>query len=647
MPLSISNLPCGVISGRCIMSQPSIRDLSFPKKAFTVIDIRAWITENYDKLINSYISNVFFIPEEKIYLFKLWSRNLPSGMLLLQPSVRIHFTNMKIESSTKTSSEVTRIRQLVRDKKIVGISQIGFDRIVEINLHDGFKIILEILPRGELIITDEKNVIRYASEYKRMKDRKIVFGQLYEYPPLITNLPNLEDCLNNLDALKGLPKEIILESKTRGEDPCKNIQLILQESLQGKKGYIAYHDEKAVFFSPFRPTFLEKSNLTVEEKGSFNEAVDEYYSMYTTKLVADLVTKNIKDTIEKLTTTVEIEKKRAQEFIEKANNYKKMADFMMLNKDIIDEILLCIKNTIDTKGWEKVASECNYVFETMPNEGKVIVKMDDMELTLDVRATSKEIITNFYEEYKRYKHKYEKAIKTITELEKAIQEQKIELERKKSETLFRVKKSYWYEKYIWSFTRNKLLIIAGKDAQQNESIVKKYLDKEDYFFHADIHGAAATVLKILPGYSVTDEDIADASVIAASFSKAWKAGYASVDVFYVRGEQVSKTPPAGEYITTGSFMIYGKKNFVKNVVLELAIGIEYTEDGIPRFTIGSTESILKRGELLGYLYPGENPPNKIAERIRKRLKEKEYQYIPAQTEIEKLIPGPSKIKFID
>jgi predicted ribosome quality control (RQC) complex YloA/Tae2 family protein len=32
--------------------------------------------------------------------------------------------------------------------------------------------------------------------------------------------------------------------------------------------------------------------------------------------------------------------------------------------------------------------------------------------------------------------------------------------------------------------------------------------------------------------------------------------------FWVYSEQVSKTAPSGEYLTTGSFMIRGKKNYL-------------------------------------------------------------------------------------
>jgi predicted ribosome quality control (RQC) complex YloA/Tae2 family protein len=627
------------------MSQPVIKEIQLPKKAFTALDLKAWISSNYEKVTGSYIDNVFLLPSEKIFLIKLRTRGYGVIDLLLQPAVRVHFTEMKIVDKSSASPEVTRIRQLIRDKKIIDVRQVGFDRLLEIVLHDGFKIIVELLPRGELIITDEENVIRYSSEYREMKDRKISIGIPYQYPPLVGAMPSKSDCIGNPEVLKVFPRDLLLEARSRGNDLCVSLWNVISEAIEAGKGYIVYQDDKPVYFSPFRPTFLEKMGLVVTEMENLDKAIDVYFYKLMSELMVSVETRRLQEAIDKLAKTIESEKRRAEEYLEKAMEYKRMADSILLNREWVEEVLDCAKEEISKEGWESLIHKCKGIIKTQPNEGKITIKINDVEVVLDVRLTTKELVTQYYDQYKKYKQKHEKALQAIADLENKIKEQKIELEKRTSEVLMGFRKTYWYERYVWSFTRNKLLIIAGRDSQQNESLVRKYLEKNDLFFHADIQGAAATILKITPGVEPKTEDIHDASVIAACFSKAWKAGLASIDVFYVTGEQVSKTPPSGEYIVTGSFMIYGKKNYVKNVPLQLAFGVEIME-GYARFTIGSEDSVKQRGDLLGYLLPGENPPSKIAERIRKRLREVNYRYIPSQSEIEKLVPGPSKIKFI-
>jgi predicted ribosome quality control (RQC) complex YloA/Tae2 family protein len=38
-------------------------------------------------------------------------------------------------------------------------------------------------------------------------------------------------------------------------------------------------------------------------------------------------------------------------------------------------------------------------------------------------------------------------------------------------------------------------VIGGRDAQQNELIVKRYMKQSDVYVHADLHGASSVVIK--------------------------------------------------------------------------------------------------------------------------------------------------------
>ncbi len=40
-----------------------------------------------------------------------------------------------------------------------------------------------------------------------------------------------------------------------------------------------------------------------------------------------------------------------------------------------------------------------------------------------------------------------------------------------------------------------LLLLGGRDAQQNELIVKRYMKQGDVYVHADLHGASSVVIK--------------------------------------------------------------------------------------------------------------------------------------------------------
>lgn len=59
----------------------------------------------------------------------------------------------------------------------------------------------------------------------------------------------------------------------------------------------------------------------------------------------------------------------------------------------------------------------------------------------------------------------------------------------------RMRKVFWFEKFDWFISSENYLVIAGKNAQQNEVLVKRYLNKGDLFMHTDMPGAAVTVIK--------------------------------------------------------------------------------------------------------------------------------------------------------
>ena len=68
------------------------------------------------------------------------------------------------------------------------------------------------------------------------------------------------------------------------------------------------------------------------------------------------------------------------------------------------------------------------------------------------------------------------------------------------------------------------------------------------------------------------QEIANATAI---FSRAWKLGMSTLDVFYVSPEQISKTPQSGEYLVKGAFVIRGKTIYLKPDKMEVAIGVKH------------------------------------------------------------------------
>ncbi|MEK6808318.1 MAG: NFACT RNA binding domain-containing protein, partial [Nanoarchaeota archaeon] len=119
------------------------------------------------------------------------------------------------------------------------------------------------------------------------------------------------------------------------------------------------------------------------------------------------------------------------------------------------------------------------------------------------------------------------------------------------------------------------LVIGGRDSTTNDILIKKFTEKNDLIFHTEMAGSPFFVVrsenKEIGGK--TKQETSDAVV---SYSRAWKLGVTSTEVYYVSPEQLTKKAPTGEYIKKGAFMIYGKKEYITNHI-NLAIGI--TKDG--------------------------------------------------------------------
>merc|ERR1719167_1513627 len=144
-------------------------------------------------------------------------------------------------------------------------------------------------------------------------------------------------------------------------------------------------------------------------------------------------------------------------------------------------------------------------------------------------------------------------------------------EMSKISTIIKARKVYWFEKFFWFISSENFLVIGGRDAQQNELLVKRYMKANDIYVHADLHGASPVVVKNPTSDPIPPKTLNEAGQFAVCFSAAWDSKVLTA-AYWVTPDQVSKTAPTGEYLTVGSFMIRGKKNFLPPSQLTMGFG---------------------------------------------------------------------------
>jgi len=239
-----------------------------------------------------------------------------------------------------------------------------------------------------------------------------------------------------------------------------------------------------------------------------------------------------------------------------------------------------------------------------------------MEVKIDLRKSLTENASGYYEKAKKARAKIEGAEKAVKKTHEDIEwrlasriipDQKIIKKRVEE-------KKAWYEKFRWFFTSSGFLVIGGKDATSNEVVIKKYTEENDLVFHADVQGAPFFVLKNPDKKEVPENDLKEAAQAAASYSSAWKSGTGICDVYCVRPGQVSKTPPSGEYIAKGAFMIYGKKQWFRGVEMKLAVGVKIDEK--TKVIAGPVDEVKKNSIYAVQILTGEKKSGELAKEIK-------------------------------
>lgn len=247
-----------------------------------------------------------------------------------------------------------------------------------------------------------------------------------------------------------------------------------------------------------------------------------------------------------------------------------------------------------------------------------------IEVEIDFRKSSRQNAEKYFEESKRARAKLAAAevalAKTLEQIEKlkagAAAERKPGLPQK------RRPRGKWFESYRWMRTTEGFLVIAGRDARQNEIIFTKRLDPMEIVLHADITGAPLTVIKS-EGKQVTPLAIREAAEFAAAYSSAWKVGLGSIDVYWIKPEQVSKQAPAGEYLPKGAFMIRGTKNYLKKMELKVAIGIKFETDKegkrVAKLICGNVQAVNEHAKYFVTITPGGMTQVQLAAEIRRHI----------------------------
>lgn len=231
-----------------------------------------------------------------------------------------------------------------------------------------------------------------------------------------------------------------------------------------------------------------------------------------------------------------------------------------------------------------------------------------MRLAIDTRMSVEENAAKYFEKAKKAKKKLEGAKKALASTYERIGKQEEKQERQE-----RRKKKEWYEKFRWFISSEGFLCIGGNDATTNEVVVKKHAEPNDLVFHTDMSGAPFIVVKS-EGKEIPQTTRQEAAQFCACYSRAWKKGYATIEVFSAKPDQLSKTPEQGEYLQKGAFVVRGHVDYYKP---EISLVIGRLQDG--RAMAAPSTAILKNCGSGYEVLQGNEKSSDVSKRLAKLL----------------------------
>jgi predicted ribosome quality control (RQC) complex YloA/Tae2 family protein len=180
----------------------------------------------------------------------------------------------------------------------------------------------------------------------------------------------------------------------------------------------------------------------------------------------------------------------------------------------------------------------------------------------------------------------------------------------------------WYETYRWFISSEGNVVVGGKNALQNDSLIKSRFKEGDAAFHADIHGAAFVIAKADQSGGVGQLTVKEAAEFAAAYSKAWSSGFTEVDVNQFASGSLSKTSPDGAKLPRGSFHASATEGTQEKVDVRLSIGVAVADVGgvcEAKVLAGPLMPVRKSCRYFATIQPGAVDCNELAQKVKNAI----------------------------
>ena len=615
----------------------------------SVADVSLLVAEIAPRIAGCRIRNVYQVAEES---FVVALRSVAEKLELhITPGHCVFLTTRESEKPLKPSRLATAFRSAVRGAKVEELTQVSGERLLEIKMRKGdllLTLVVELLPRGSMLVLGPEGEVITATRYRRMRDRAILPKTRYTPPPLRKSMvlegnfhEFVSDRRGNRRAIASVlasdggmggryaeemlhiaqvdPKKKASSLTNQEEDQLQSSLISLRQNLRSPQPVLATSPKGEALPLPYAFTSLRLRGYSFVPTESFNEAVARAKALNNGVLASSRREREMMAKAKQAERAVAEKGKAISEVAEKAASLRREAETMLSNAHLLEQIVETVRRRKDSGlGWEESWSGA-----AMPSGVKLVgFRPEKRAVTLELRgvrmelAPSRSVASQASSKYEEAK-KLERAERRIQD---GLEKSRAELLRLKVsvtphetpaiKSVKREKRRGWHERFRWFRASTGELVVGGRDEQNNEALVSHHADKNDMVFHAEIRGAPIVVVK--SSGNPSPEALRQAAQFAASYSRGWREGLGSMSVYHVKPDQISKSAPTGEYLPKGSFHIQGKRNYVKTE-LRMAIGLSRKGQHVEMVS-GPPEAVAHITPRYMELTPGNTPAKRLAER---------------------------------
>jgi len=658
-------------------------------------------------LVGGHLKKAYMPHYEQIVL-RMNPKHTSAHDIIMIRGERIYLSNQDRPMPMTPPPFAMVLRKHLKNARLLALDQVGADRILKFTFDSkhGIRILfVEMFQNGNVLLTDEDELILQALTSTSYADRVLKKGHQYHSPPppveprslrpeqfatlLVESDQPLGRTLGGKLNLGSTLSDTICytcqyEPSTAVSDVDPRVvydalQRTLQQIEQSDEGYLILKDHSnlnaedvsSLKFEDVSKSIVEISPISLPQFEQYNhiqyptfsQAIDAWVGLHDAsahqrredeRLAQSFAGRGPSTLVERLERRYTQQQRSLEQFEKTIQSHQAIGQSLQEQYEHVEQIIQQTNEAIERNGWANVSESIKsipWIEKVYPAEGKIDLLLCDeqgdpgQKVNIDLSASVHQNAQVYYDKARKHKNKSQGALlaleTTRVELERA-KKKEAKLESSGKINSKKRTKKFWFEQYKWAITSGGHLLIGGKDAKGNDSVVKKHCSNQDIYLHADLHGAPSCSLRsdhgLVPdpspsvhlpssilSYRIADkleDEIIDqnklqqAAVMALTWSRAWTSGGAHGTVYSVKPAQVSKTAQTGEYVGKGGFIVRGQRTWYKDIHLRIGIGM-IAINGIPLLVTSTPEHIPNLCERYAVLRPGLTKKEQVANQIYK------------------------------